>query len=814
MSLKKQGKYRFQDFEVDLAHRSLHRGARAVTISSKTFDLLTYFVLNPQRVVAKSELLEALWPDSSVEESNLSQHLYLLRKALTGSQSGDKTIMTVPGGYQFAQPVVEVPSAPEATEAPIPDTVARVSRAIHTDPDEDHLQRGPIAQLFADLRHPGPWHVLALTALLAVLGLGGLFAWRSAHRSAAKSLSLVVADFENSTGEPDFDLSLKTAASIDLEQSPYLTLASRTRIDQALKGIKSPSADRLSDHLTAQTARQVCTQINGQAYLTGSIHRFLRKYMVTLEAFDCFSGQSLAASRGIAGTPDGMIDVLDRVAVDLRKQLGEPSASVARFSKPLFAAHPPSMPALKAYSDADQLRLAGKLQDAIVLLERAVQIDPDFAVAIADLGGIYSNLGENDLARTALTHAYELRDSTDEPHRFFIVSIYNKLVTGDLEASIRNDQTWSQEYPQNPVPLIDLADLETQSGRSSQAVDPAKRALDLNPGNSYAYDMLARAQLTLGQVDQAADTCHLAIDRGFDTTAIHEFLLQIAFLGLDQAGIDSQIAWSRGKSAEPDMLLQQGLMDFALGKAKAAQSTLERAADAYRKQGQDARASRILGNMPRILAELGLLDAARAQLNHLPESDSFTIPGSDSIPVAWAHAGEDARAEAILKRELQTHLTNTLWQKDFGPQIRAAIDLNRQHPAEAVSDLEPAIPYDLRSFDTPALRGKAYLANKQPEQAESEFHKIVDHPGIEPLSYNYPLARLGLARALAQQGKTTDAQNAYTLFFNIWKEADPDLPRLKDAKAEYAHLTGTPPRTPSVSSKTAARPAAAKPRHK
>lgn len=803
MSLKNRGKFRFQDFEVDLAHRSLHRGARTITIGSRTFDLLAYFVQNPQRVVTKAELMEALWHDSSVEESNLSQYLYLLRKALTGVHSGDKIIVTVPGGYQLAQAVEEVPS--DLIETRVAEPIARGHRI---EADEDHPKRGSIAQFFADFRHPGPWHVLAVTALLAILGFSFLFGWRRAHRPTAKSLSLVVADFDNSTGEPDFDLSLKTAASIDLEQSPYLTLAARTRIEQALASIKAPS----SNHLTAQTAREVCSRINSQAYLTGSIHPFVRKYMVTLEAFDCASGRSLAASRGIAGTPDGIIDVLDRVALDLRKQLGEPTASLGRFNKPLFAVRAPSMPALMAYSDADQLRLVGKPQEAIVLLERAVQIDPDFAIAFADLGGIYSNLGENDLAREALTKAYELRDKTDEPHRLFIVSTYNKLVTGDLEAGTRNAQAWSQEYPHNPVPLIDLADLETQSSRSAQAIDPAKRALDLNPGNSYAYQVLAHAQLDLGLADQAADTCHLALDRGFDTAAIHVFLLQIAFLRLDQAGIDSQMAWARGKSAEPEMLVQQAQMDFALGKARAAQATLQRAADAFRKQGDNASASRILGNLPRTLSELGLLDAARTQLNHLPESEGYTIPGSDSIPVAWAHAGEDARAEAILKRELEAHLTNTLWQKDFAPQIRAAIALNRQHPAEAIGDLEPAIPYDLRSFDAPALRGKAYLANKQPEQAESEFKKIVDHQSIEPLSYNYPLARLGLARALAQQGKTTDAENAYNLFFNIWKDADSDLPRLKDARAEYGRLIGATPKPVASTVKPTIKPTAAKSR--
>jgi DNA-binding winged helix-turn-helix (wHTH) protein/tetratricopeptide (TPR) repeat protein len=820
MSLKKRGKYRFQDFEVDLGHRSVHRDGHTITISPRTFDLLVYFVLNPQRIVTKDELMDALWPDSHVEESNLSQHIFLLRKALTGAQSGDKLILTVPGrGYQFALPVTEVPS-PAKDETPDPDRVilhavdSVTSVSVEELTDDEHPNRGPIAQFLAGFRHPGPWQVLAITATLAILGLGGLFAWRWTHRTRPQSLSLVFADFDNSTGDPEFDLALKTAASIDLQQSPYLNVASRTKIDQTLKDMKAaPGAS-----LNPQTAREVCTRLNDQAYLAGSIHRFVRKYMVTLEAFDCASGRSLAASKGIASSPDGIVDVLDRVAVDLRKQLGESSSSVTQFSKPLFAARTASLSALKAYSDANHLGLEGKQQDAILLLQRAVEIDPQFAIAFADLGVVYSNLGEQDLSRAALTRAYDLRDTVDEPDRLFIVGTYNSLVTGDMEASIRNNQSWSQEYPQNPVPLIDLADLETQSGRPAQAIEPVKRALALNPDNSYAYEVLARAQLHLNQVDEAAATCRQAIDRGFDGTAIHQFLLQIAFLRLDQAGIDSQMAWARDKSALPAMLLQQGLMDFALGKAKAAQASIERAADEYRKQGQPERAARIVGGMPRILAELGLLEAARTQLSHLSESDGYTIQGSLNgsidIPVAWAHVGETSRAEAILKRELDANLTGTLWQKDFGPQIRAAIALNQQHPAAAISDLESALPYEMRSFDVPALRGKAYLAAKQPEQAETEFHKIVDHPGIEPLSHNYPLARLGLARALAMEGKTTDAENAYNLFFNIWKEADPDLPRLRDARAEYARLTGTAAKISPTASKPANKPTAAKPRHK
>jgi len=813
ISLKQRGKYRFQDFEVDLARRSVRREGRMIGMSRRTFDLLAYFIQNPQRPVTKVELMEALWPDTHVEESNLSQHIFLLRKALTGSQSGDRLILSVPGrGYQFTAPVTEFPAVTDRLGLRAVDSAGSVpaeESATEESTTEEHLDRG----LFAGLRHLGAWQVLVITATLAIVGFGGLFAWRRVHRPIPTSLKLVIADFDNSTGDPEFDGALKTAAFIDLRQSPFLAVAPRTKVEEILKEMKAaPSAP-----LTAQTARQVCTRLNDQAYLSGSVYRLVRKYMVALEAFDCASGRSLAASKGIASSPDGIVDVLDRVTVDLRKQLGESSSSVARFSKPLFAARTASLTALKAYSDADRLALQGKRQDAILLLQRAVELDPQFAIALADLGTVYSNLGEQDPARAAITRAHELRDTVDEPDRFFIIASYNNLVTGDLEASIRSYQSWSQEYPQNPVPLIDLANLQTtQSGRPAQAIEPAKRALELNPDNSYAYEVLARAQLHLNQVDEAAATCHLALDRGFDSAAIHQFLLQIAFLRLDQAGIDTQMAWARNQSVEPAksdlpaMLLQQGLMEFALGKAKAAQATMERAADEYRKQGGNERAAQVLAVMPRILAELGLVQSARAELSHLPESDGYPITGSVDIPVAWAHAGEISRAEAILKRELEGRLTNTLWQKDFGPQVQAAIALNKQYPAGAISDLESALPYEMRTFDIPALRGKAYLAAKQPEQAESEFHKIVDHPGIEPLSHNYPLARLGIARALAMEGKTTDAENAYNLFFNIWKDADSDLPRLKEAKAEFARLTGTAARTPSAATK----PTAAKPRHK
>ena len=847
MSLKKHGKYRFQDFEVDLAHRSLKRGGHGITIGGRTLDLLTFLILNPQRVVSREELVAALWPGLDVEESDLGQHVFLLRKALSGVQSGDRLVLTIPGrGYQFTAPVTEVLEAEipvhsqgsrdalsdrlvsEPTEYVSPlssDASPEIRDAVHRydhgvdwesgeeigkesrdENDSVRERRRSSPGFFAGLRQPGPWHVLAVTAALAALGFGGLFAWRWAHRVKPQSLGLVIADFDNSTGDLQFDSALEAAAAMDLEQSPFLSIASPAAVNQALKDMKTPAGEPIK----ASAAREVCTRIHDQAYLTGTIHRFARLYVVGLEAFDCATGHSLARSRGLASTPDGVVAVLDKVAADLRKQLGEPPNQIALLSRPLFAGRTASLDALKGYAEARRLLAQNKAQESIALFQRAVETDPQFGKAFADMGIAYSQLGQRDLASASLTRAFELRDSVSESDRLFILATYNDLVTGDIQTSIRSYKDWSNEYPHNPVPLVNFADLETQIGRPSLALEPARRSLELNPTDARTYVVLARAEMALNQFEQAADTCQLAIRRHLDDGQIHGFLLQIAFLRLDQPAMDEQFAWAHNEAAhtpaEAYMQVEQGLMDFAAGKAKSGATAMSAAAEDYRKLGRSETAAQILSGVPRIEAELGNTETALTQLTRMSagtdsSTDSNTDTSEDSsrestdVPVAWAHVGETARAESLLKAALDAHLTTTLWQEDFGPQVKAAIALNQHRPEDAVEALKPAIPYDMRSFDAPGLRGRAYLIAKQPDLAEAEFHKILEHPGIEPLSHNYPLAQLGVARALAQEGKPVEAGFAYKIVLQIWKDADPDLPRFKEAKAEYAKLTSAPVRS-------------------
>jgi eukaryotic-like serine/threonine-protein kinase len=890
MSLKKQGKYRFHDFEVDLAHRSLQRAGRAVAIRTETFDLLAFLVLRPQRVITPEQLMDSVWPDFVVEEEDLNQQIFLLRKALLGTKSGDKLLVTVPGhGYQFVPPVTEVPEPdsepnldqpeiaqpeiaaaqvkddraaesdddpgasvhlkvpadsvnPASPAAPDPDPEpepvrlqanAAPSEPLHVsfeetaadddDSEEDEFDERPSRRgFFAGFLHPGPWHIALFTAIAIAAGFAALFYWRSSHRPVPESLGLVLADFDNISGNPQFDPSLKTALTIDLQQSPILKIATGEQIAAQLPQMKAAAGQSPAPRLTPELAREACQRLNSQAYLTGVIGSLGNKLLVTVKAFNCSTGASLAASRGIADSPDAAVSVLDKVAVDLRKQLGEPSQSVAGFSKPLFADRTASLEAMKSYSDARLLRREGKLEESLTLLQHAVEIDPQFALAFIDLAAVYTDLGQREPATAAVKRAFELRGSVDEAHRLQIAATYNDLVTGDILASIHNYKDWSDEYPRDPLPLLRLAERENQIGKPALALEAAQRALKLNPEDASIYAVLARTQLSLGQLVEAADICHQAIDRHLDGGQIHGILLQMAFLHIDQPSIDAQVAWAKDTPAAPYMMLQQALMDFAQGKVKIAEETYASAVDAYRKQGQSEAVSRTLSAMPRIESDLGFTQMTYALLSRMseggdssqagssqPESNQSLTGGSADISVAWAQAGEASRAQALLKSELDAHPASILWQEDFAAQIKAALALSQQKPEDAIDALKPAIAFDMRSFAAPALRGRAYLAANQPALAEAEFHKILDHPGIEPLSHNYPLAQLGLARALALQGKTEAAGFAYKVVLQIWKDADPGLPRFKEAKAEYLKLTGAPTKAkPIAPSHSAFRPVA------
>jgi DNA-binding winged helix-turn-helix (wHTH) protein/tetratricopeptide (TPR) repeat protein len=763
MVIKINTLYRFEGFEMDPVNRLFKGAGRPISLHSRTFDLLLYMVRNGGRLLTKEELMSAVWRDTAVEESNLTQGIFLLRKALATNQpESSKLIVTVPGrGYRFEAQVEEVEARGVSGAEELPAAVPAVAP---TQPRKAPARRRILGFALAGVA----------ATLLVVAG------WLWHNRSVpGDHHEILLADFENATGDPGFDKALNIALAIDLKQSPWLEVSPDAKARNTLMLMQRKADEKLTPAL----AREVCQRMNDQAVLSGLVARFGQKFLVTLTASDCVSGQDLVETKAEADSRDDVPQAVDSVAGQMRKRLGEPLKSVQRFNQPLLAKATGSLDALKAYSTAHDLGAQGKFQESVPLYQRAIELDPRLAIAYGDLSTAYSNLGEPALSAAASRKAYEMRDAADERDRLYITAAYHTYVVGDLHATIRDAETWSEVYPRDGAPLTRLADLRIQIGQPELAIDPAKRALAIDPKNAVAWIDLARAQLYAGHVDESIATCRLAIARKLDGPEIHGLLIFASFAKHDEAMLEAQSAWAKGTPAEPFITLEEMLTAVAGGRPRHGADLLDGVVEGYKHRGLGERAVRMRGGFPRLMAELGMTEAARKWLDELPP-----IAGSIDIPVAMAEVGYDAKAEAILHEDLSKYPDDTLWQYWRGPQIAAAIALSRNKPLEAVEALRRSIPYDLRDNEVPAMRGRAYLAAKQFDLAEREFQKVIDHPTAGIVSANVALAHLGVARARALAGNVTGSRDEYAKLFALWKDAEPDVPVLLQARSEYAKL--------------------------
>ncbi len=757
--------YRFEGFEMDPVNRVFKAAGKPISLHSRTFDLLLYMARNSGRLLAKEELMSAVWRDTAVEEGNLTQGVFLLRKALAGSQpESGKLIVTVPGrGYRFEAQVEEVEARGSSGAEELPAAVPTVAQPQEAKAPARRRTRG--------------YALIAGVAAALLAGAGWVWHNRSVPGDHHE---ILLADFENATGDSGFDKALNIALAIDLKQSPWLEVAPDAKARTTLTLMHR----RADEKLTSALAREVCQRMNDQAVVSGLIARFGQKFLVTLTASDCVSGQDLVETKSEAGRRDDVPQAVDSVAAQMRRRLGEPLKSLQRFNQPLLAKATGSLDALKAYSAAHDLGAQGRFQESVPLFQRAIELDPRFAIAYGDLSTVYSNLGEPGLSAAASRRAYELRDEADERDRLYVAAAYHTHVTGDLHAAIRDDETWSGTYPRDVAPLTSLADLRIQIGQPERGIGVAKRALSIDPKNAAAWINLARSQLYAGHVDESIATCREAIARKLDGAEIHGLLIFAGFAKQDKAMMEAQSAWAKWTPAEPFITLEQMLASVAGGQPRNGADLLDSVVEGYRHRGLEERAVRMRGGFPRLMAELGMTEAARKLLDELPP-----IAGSVDIPVAMAELGEDAKAEAILREDLGKYPEDTLWQYWRGPQIAAAIALSRNKPLEAVEALRRSIPYDLRDNEVPAMRGRAYLAAKQFDLAETEFRKVIDHPTAGIVSAQVALAHLGVARARALARNVMGSREEYEKFFALWKDAEPDVPVLRQAKSEYAKLT-------------------------
>ena len=630
-------------------------------------------------------------------------------------------------------------------------------------------------------------------ATLVVIGLavgGWLFHSRKAHALTDKD-TIVVADFTNRTGEEVFDDTLKQGLSVQLEQSPFLALVSERRVNDTLKLMGRSAGDRLTPEVT----REVCQRTGSRAMLTGSIAGLGSQYVIGLKAVTCDTGDLLAEAQEQAAGKEAVLRALDAAAVSLRGKLGESLSSVQKYATPLEEATTPSLEALKAYSVGVKTYSAKGSTAALPFLKRAVELDPNFAMPHTWISYAYWDLNEVGLAGENARKAYNLREKVSERERFSVEGNYYFNATGELEKAAQTYELWQQAYPRDPTPYRAAGVVAVDMGNLEKALEEFREAMRLEPDSALNYLCLGYAYTALNRLDEAEAVFKQSEERKLK----NEYLLLnhyfVAFVKGNAAQMAQLVSAAGGKPGAEGMLLAtQADTEGWYGRLRNARELTRRAMDSA--QHNDAKESAAMYQAEATLREVesGYRQQARGEANAAvklaPTRDARAMAA-----LAMARAGDTAAAQKLASELDKTFPLDTLVQRYWLPTIRAAVALERQDPNRAIELLELARTLELSEPTNLAmslcpvyLRGEAYLMLHDGNRATAEFQKFIDHRG---LVVNFPwgaLARLGLARAYAIQGDTAKAKAAYQEFLTLWKDADPEIPVLKRAKAEYAKL--------------------------
>ena len=635
------------------------------------------------------------------------------------------------------------------------------------------------------LRSSVDWVVIsALVCALAALGVLAWHFWQ--NRSTGKPVEVVLTDLVG-TGDLVLDRALDQALRVDLSQSPLLTVVSPSQVRTTLADMKQSG----STLLTLPLAREVCGRTSAQVVLQGAVSKFGQHYLVTLLASNCAPeptarsdaahGKVLAQAKAEVQRLEDLPHALGVVAADIRKSLGESRASIRRFDQPLRAASTGSLAALKAYSEGGRLGLQGDWPGAVRLFQHSLELDPQFALAYLDLAVAYSNLNDIQKERAALIKAYELRDTVPELQQFRITTLYYSVVTGDTAKSIETYKTWATLYPRSAEAYGNLAEEYDSVGQANLGVAAAKRAVELRPNDTAAYQKLALTQLHSGQLKAAQQTCELAISRNLDGADIRHLLLLTMYAQNDAVGVTAQLDWGRNRPDSLALHVDEILIALSKGEIRRAEALLIQLRTREYSPGLAAAYQSGLMSIARALAEVGLTSESLELLKSL--SPARTQDRNELV--ALAENGDVAQSDEALQRLARDHGQETLWRTERIPEIRAAQLLAKREPRGAVSVLEPTLPFDGLTFGPAYLRGEAYLALGKAELAQTEFQKITEHVYVDPLSNEYPLAVLASARAYVLQNQPDKARGQFERLFDLWKTADADLPLLLAARAEY-----------------------------
>jgi serine/threonine protein kinase/tetratricopeptide (TPR) repeat protein len=640
------------------------------------------------------------------------------------------------------------------------------------------------------------WKLIAgAIMLILVLAVGSwLIFSRKAHALTDKD-TLVLSDFTNTTGDTVFDGTLRQGLSVQLEQSPFLSIVSDQQIQQTL-GLMGQPVDA---KLTPAIARELCQRSGSAAVLEGSIAQIGTQYDVILKAVNCSNGESLASTEAQASDKNHVLDALGKTASEIRSKLGESLSTVQKFDTPLQQATTPSLEALKAFSSGFQVHITVGDAAAIPFYKQAIELDPNFALAYAWLGLSFNGMGELSMDVECTRKAYELRDRTSEPEKYFITARFHKVVTGNMEKAEEALQLWIQAYPRAALPHIYLAGaIYPDTAQYEKAVEQGREAVRLNPNFAPSYYVPMLDYISLNRLDEAKAMYEQALERKLKSSYFDLALYQIAFLQNDSAAMAQQVSSSAGTPGleatlfanEADTAAYSGRLSIAREFSRQAVDSAERAGDK-----EAAATYSALSSLREAL--FGNADEARRRAT-LARKHPASHDLQYASALALAYAGDDEQAQKLTDDLGQRFAEATIVQFNYLPTLRAKLAVGKGNASEALETLRPALPYDLgrttySSYGWTSLypvyvRGEAYLAANQGTEAAAEFLKILDHRGIVLNSPIGALAHLQIGRAYAMQGDIAKAKAAYQDFLTLWKNADPDIPVLIAAKTEYAKL--------------------------
>jgi DNA-binding winged helix-turn-helix (wHTH) protein/tetratricopeptide (TPR) repeat protein len=779
--------------------------------------ILEILLARAGRVVTRDEIRETLWPsDTFVDfEHGLNTSVKKLRQVLCDSADEPSYIETVRGlGYRFIAPVEVTADKPQSPtngtqpHIPAPESEIELPNIAAPSGVEVILPSSEAVAVW-NIPRTNRWKtaISALGILFALVVAGGLlYYYRVSYQGQrlTEKDTVVLADFDNSTGDAVFDDTLKTALGVSLRQSPFLNVLPDPKVAKILQLMTRPANTKLTPDL----ARELCQRAGSKAYIGGAIGSLGKRYVMELQAVDCRSGDLLAQEQVTAASKDEVLIVLGRSASKLRAKLGESLASIQKFDTPLPEATTFSLEALQAYSLGRKVLNEKGPAAALPNRQRAIELDPNFAMGYLVLGDTYLNMSEVDRAREYYVKAFQLREHTSQREKLAILASYYKVGTGELEKAAQTYQELIENYPRIDSNYGNLGGVYTEQGQYEKALEVTRQAQRLSPDTISWYENIANNELSLQRFDEAQKILDEAQARNLDDYILHNALYGLAFLKADSAAMADQQRWYASKSEYENfgLAMASDTEAYAGHLGKARELTKHAVASAIR---ADSKENGAIWQANGAIEQAAFGNASEARrsaaeaLKLAPKSQGV----ESEAALAFAMAGDRARAESLAQDLAKEFPLDDQTQALSLPAIRAQLGLDEKNPAAALIALPVVSPIEfgqqwfaanISCLYPTYVRGEAYLAAGQGRAAAAEFQKIIDHSGIVWNCWTGALAHLGVARANALELKTArgpdvDAARvralaAYKDFLTLWKDADPDIPILKQANSEYAKL--------------------------